>query len=79
MVNVLAVHHGSGLGQQLLTQALAATASTGPASLWVLRGNDRARAFYARNGFAPDGLTKVHERSGAVEERWVRPGVDDID
>ena len=29
------------------------------AYLWVLRDNARARAFYARNGFVPDGAAKI--------------------
>lgn len=46
-------------------------------SLWVLEGNARARAFYGRHGFRPDGSTK-HELLGdapAVEVRLVRPGL----
>lgn len=30
----------------------------GPAELWVLEGNARALAFYARNGFVVDGERK---------------------
>jgi ribosomal protein S18 acetylase RimI-like enzyme len=45
---------GRGLGS-----ALIATAPEDAAvSLWVAEGNERARTFYARHGFAPDG---VHE------------------
>jgi hypothetical protein len=32
----------------------------------------RARAFYARHCFAPDGVTRPHPGSGAVVERWLR-------
>lgn len=52
---LLADHHGGGLGQALLD----ATIGTGPASLWMAEDNPRARAFYIRNGFAPDGARKV--------------------
>jgi GNAT superfamily N-acetyltransferase len=48
---LLAAHHGSGAGQALLD----AVVDDGPASLWVLEENPRARAFYERNGFRADG------------------------
>ncbi|MCB5275538.1 hypothetical protein BJG92_03089 [Arthrobacter sp. SO5] len=47
--------HGSGLGTQLLEAAIGDT----PAYLWVLEGNPRARAFYRKSGFSPDGARKV--------------------
>jgi RimJ/RimL family protein N-acetyltransferase len=33
-------------------------------TLWVLEGNDRARRFYERWRFEPDGSTKTDERFG---------------
>ncbi|MGU3357723.1 N-acetyltransferase family protein [Microbacterium sp. M4A5_1d] len=53
-IYVLAAHHGTGAGQALLDAALGDES----ASLWVLADNARARAFYARNGFRPDGAEK---------------------
>jgi len=50
-IYLLADVQGSGAGQALLDEVLADE----PASLWVLEENPRARAFYARNGFAPSG------------------------
>ena len=44
----------------------------GSASLWVLRGNERATRFYARHGFQPDGVEKLHDGTATVEDRWVR-------
>lgn len=57
---VLAAHYGSGAGQALLDAAIGAA----PATLWVLDDNPRARAFYARNGFMPDGTVKLDDRWG---------------
>ena len=64
-----AAQHGSGLGQALLDAVLADR----PASLWVAEQNPRARRFYARNGFAPDGARQVVEAlEGLAEVRLVR-------
>lgn len=43
--------HGTGAGQALLDAVLPRP----PAFLWVSKDNARARAFYRRNGFEPDG------------------------
>jgi GNAT superfamily N-acetyltransferase len=55
-IYLLAEAHGSGLGQQLLDEVL----GDAPAFLWVAEGNDRAEAFYRRNGFARDGAIDEH-------------------
>ena len=47
--------YGSGLGAALLTAAL----DDSPAYLWVLEDNPRARAFYAKHGFQPDGERRL--------------------
>lgn len=47
--------HGSGVGQALLDTIVGQR----PAYLWCIDGNERALAFYRRNGFEPDGLTHV--------------------
>jgi L-amino acid N-acyltransferase YncA len=68
-IYLLAANHGSGLGQELLDIALGGRG----ASLWVLDDNPRAHAFYARNGFSPDGTDKIDEHYGNVREiRMVR-------
>lgn len=59
-IYVLAIAHGTGAGQALLEAAL----GDEPASLWVWQDNPRAHAFYARNGFAPDGARRVHQPWG---------------
>lgn len=52
----------SGTGSALLARC------PGVTSLWVLEQNVRARAFYARHGFAPDGTSKVQDLGAPVVE-----------
>lgn len=67
-LNVLASEHGSGLADLLMAGLVGRRAC----SLWVLRGNVRATAFYRRHGFVSDGCTKPHPATGSTEERMVR-------
>lgn len=67
-LNVLAAHHGTGVAQQLVDAALGDRA----AYLWVLEGNERAIAFYRKQGFELDGATKRDERLDVTELRMVR-------
>ena len=57
------------LGQRLLDAAL----GDEPATLRVFRDNARARRFYARNGFVPDGYEGEEPHFGGVEIGMVRP------
>jgi GNAT superfamily N-acetyltransferase len=59
---------GRGVGRQLITAA----AGDQDGFLWVFRDNARARAFYARPGYRPDGAEKLEEHLGGVEIRMVR-------
>ncbi|MEE1651153.1 GNAT family N-acetyltransferase [Brachybacterium sp. J144] len=68
-IYVLAAHHGGGAGQALLEAALPAGT---PAQLWVAEQNPRARRFYARNGFAPDGVQVLDAVLDLEELRLVR-------
>lgn len=61
-------HRGTGLADVLLQHAV----GDDPAHLWVFRDNPRARAFYARHRFAPDGRTRTDRGTGLPEERLVR-------
>ncbi len=65
-----AATHGSGLATALLH----AVVGDGPASLWVLEDNPRARAFYSGQGFVADGTRKMldGELSHVPEIRMVR-------
>ena len=67
-INVLADHHGTGVADRLIIAALAER----PATLWVVRHNARAEAFYHRHGFTTEGATKLHDGTGASEMRMVR-------
>ena len=68
-INILAEHHGTGVADQLI----AAVIADRPATLWVVKDNTRAQAFYRRHGFRIEGATKAHEGTGASEIRMVRP------
>jgi ribosomal protein S18 acetylase RimI-like enzyme len=60
----------TGTGRALMDRVVARTraARYQCVVLWVLRDNTRARRFYERAGFAPDGATHVLERLGGVTE-----------
>jgi len=63
----------SGAGRALMIEAEATLAREyGAALLWVLEHNPRARNFYERSGWAPDGVRKAEERFGvrAAEVRY---------
>jgi len=68
MINCVADAWGTGAGQQLLDEAVAylRARSFSHATLWVLDSNARARRFYERNGWEPDGATKTDDRDGFV-------------
>jgi len=69
LIYVLQSSQGSGAGQALLDAVLGVE----PASLWVLEDNPRARAFYVRNGFTPDGARQpTGFEAGGDEIRLVR-------
>jgi RimJ/RimL family protein N-acetyltransferase len=57
----------SGIGSALLAQAelLLGNAGFNEVHLWVLEDNARARRFYERAGWAPDGALKVIEIGGS--------------
>ena len=70
-INVMAAHHGTGVANQLIASAIAARAAT----LWVVKDNVRAHAFYRRHGFSVEGATGFHEGTGAPEIRMVRRSI----
>lgn len=66
---------GSGVAARLVAEALREMRAAGYARavLWVLEGNGRARRFYGRQGWVPDGARKTIVRCG-VELQSVRYG-----
>ncbi|MFD6445915.1 GNAT family N-acetyltransferase [Promicromonospora sp. NPDC060204] len=65
---VFGEHHGTGVGALLLEGVLAPDR---PAELWVAESNPRARRFYEKHGFTPDGV-RLTDGLGIVEIRMVR-------
>jgi ribosomal protein S18 acetylase RimI-like enzyme len=63
---------GFGLGRELLTEAAGRLRAEGfaQATLWVFADNEQARAFYARQGWVPDGGTRVEAAFGLPELRY---------
>ncbi|MEV2243164.1 GNAT family N-acetyltransferase [Streptomyces sp. NPDC049970] len=59
---------GTGAGRALLAEATgrAAADGFGRMTLWVLKENARARRFYERAGFGPDGAEETFEAGGAL-------------
>ena len=70
MLYTLDLVKGAGMGQMLVDAGI----GDGPASLWCATANPRARAFYERNGFRADGVTKMVTAGWdqVVNERLVR-------
>ena len=64
-------HWSTGLGRALLPAAVAALGGP-PAVLWVLEANDRARRFYERAGWRPDGARKQADMLGGVQLPEIR-------
>ena len=68
---------GTGVGTVLLGRAVADLRARGfeRAVLWVLSTNARARRFYEREGWTPDGALKTEDLDGfpLVEVRYRRP------
>ncbi len=70
-------HWNRGLGRLLHDHALDALSNDGHrcVTLWVLRTNNRARRFYHRSGWLPDGATKIDTIDSLVLEeiRYHKP------
>jgi hypothetical protein len=67
-INVLTSEHGSGLAELMMAELV----GDRPASLWVIDGNARARAFYRKYDFVADGAIKQNVPAGVAEIRLTR-------
>ncbi len=70
---ILREAYGTGVGRRLLE---AGVGEHDGAYLWVFEANARARAFYTRCGFTPDGVRKTFDLDdgrAVPEMRMVRP------
>jgi GNAT superfamily N-acetyltransferase len=71
---------GSGVADRLLSALLERLAEDAAArwcelTLWMLDGNGRAGAFYARHGFTPDGARRTDTLAGPAGLRVAAPHV----
>jgi GNAT superfamily N-acetyltransferase len=73
-IYVSPVKWGQGIGQELLSAAEARARGDGfsELTLWVVDANQRARIFYEKFGFVPDGSTKEDDRCGDLVIREIR-------
>ncbi|AXK36986.1 GNAT family N-acetyltransferase [Streptomyces armeniacus] len=73
---VLPERIGTGTGRALMDAVLTRAEELGHTRLllWVVKGNARARRFYERAGWAPDGAEEAYDVDGASvpELRYVR-------
>ncbi len=79
LIYLLAEHQGTGAADEMLTELL----NDKSASLWVLKDNPRAIAFYRKHGFEPDGEEKdlgedrgAEALRGIIEIRMVRQSAE---
>lgn len=65
---------GHGVARDLMRTVLTELGDRTRLSLWVLAANERARHFYRRHGFHPDGVERLEEIGGAelLEVRYRR-------
>lgn len=50
---------GRGVARELMRSLLGELPDNTPITLWALADNDRARHFYRRHGFTPDGVERM--------------------
>ena len=68
---VASEYYGTGVAQRLMEAGLEQLRGYPTVCLWVLKENSRARRFYEKCGFRPDGTEDFHERISAQEIRMV--------
>lgn len=70
-IHTLPESRGTGLGHELLTQALDRIGDQ-PVYLWAFQKNIRAGRFYEKHGFRRDGAERISEFDEAMEVRYWR-------
>lgn len=55
---------GKGVARELMRTVLGTVPPGAVMTLWVLAGNERAKHFYRRHGFQPDGIERIDEIGG---------------
>lgn len=65
---------GHGIARDLMRTVVGHVGEDAVLTLWVLASNDRARHFYRRHGFQPDGVEHLEEIGGTpvLEVRYRR-------
>ncbi len=65
---------GHGVARELMRTLINDAGDGTPLTLWVLAANERARHFYRRHGFQPDGIERFDEIGGEelLEVRYRR-------
>jgi ribosomal protein S18 acetylase RimI-like enzyme len=65
---------GKGVARDLMRTVVGAFPAGTPMTLWVMADNARARHFYRRHGFSPDGAERLEDVGGAqlLEVRYRR-------
>ncbi|WP_146842773.1 GNAT family N-acetyltransferase [Cellulomonas composti] len=65
---------GHGVARDLMRTVIAEAGERTALSLWVIADNERARHFYRRHGFQPDGVERFDDVGGAnlLEVRYRR-------
>ena len=65
---------GHGVARELMKTLIAEAGDRTPLTLWVLAANERARHFYRRHGFQPDGVERYEDVGGEelLEVRYRR-------
>lgn len=65
---------GHGVARELMRTLINESGEQTPLTLWVLAANERARHFYRRHGFQPDGVERYEDVGGEdlLEVRYRR-------
>ena len=77
-IYVLEDYHGKGIGKRLVAEALEQLNGYHTVALWVFKDNARARRFYEKCGFKPDGKVNTFEITTPLDEVRMIKAQDDL-